>query len=542
MNTTRILASVACLAALAAGARSQMDVTELEGFTTGWRFGYTLAPAGDLDQDGTPDFLASALGSSAFGPYTGQVYRISGKTQAVLGWETGASANAHYGEALAGGVDVNKDGWPEYMVGSPYEDVNGIPQSGGVRMYSGKTNQLWFNWWGNAVDAELGRSVGWAGDWDGDTWQDVVVGAMGGKNQGTATGYVRIFSGKNGATLATFYGQTEGELFGYQSCVVGDWDGDTLPDVAASAPSYKVNGVTVGRVDVRSGADGSTLASWTGTDEPGFFGQSMARIGDVNWDGKDDLLIGAPAPLKPGRVVVKLAGTGATWFEREGEDPTEMLGASVAVTGDVNKDGTPDFMAGGTFSSDGGLARVYSGWSGEVLWSTMEAYAPGDLFGTAVLDVGDLDGDGWTELAVGAAGDDTNGTDAGSVRLITAAHRQPDLGFGGPGAAELEIYGMPLKSGGSASFRLTGAPAAQPALVLASAAQQPVSFKGGTIVPQVSTGLVLPLVTDPQGAIQMAGIIGGGGPVDVYVQTLIVAPALPKGVAFSNAVRIEFLP
>ena len=542
MDTTRTLASLACLAALAAGARSQITVTELDGFTTGWRFGSALAPAGDLDQDGTPDFLASAIGSTAHGPFTGQVYRISGKTQFVLGWELGPSQGAFFGQALAGGVDVNKDGWPEYLVGSPEEDRNGAPSAGGVRMYSGKTNQLWANWFGTNMNQMVGRSVGFAGDWNGDGWQDVIFGSPGGHNQSLATGWVRIASGSNSGTLASFYGQTDGELFGYQACVVGDWDGDTIPDIAASAPSFKVDGVNLGRVDVRSGADGSTLASWTGTDAPGQFGQSLARIGDVNGDGREDLAIGAPASLQPGRVLIKLAGSGAHWLELIGEDPTEMLGMSVARTSDVDKDGVPDLIAGGAWSADGGHSRVYSGATGEVLWSTMTAASPGDLFGGAVLDVGDLDGDGWTELAVGAPGDDTNGNESGSVRLVTAAHAQPDLGFGGPGNVQLEIYGQPLATGGKADLHMTGAEPAQPAFLLASAVQQPVAFKGGTIVPQVATALMFELATDTLGEITLTGIPGGKGPVDVYVQILVLDANQPKGVAFSNAVKAEFLP
>ena len=542
MDTTRTFASLACLAALAAGARSQLEFTELKGFTTGWQFGYTLAAAGDLDHDGTPDFLAAALGSSAQGPFTGQVYRISGKTQAVLGWELGPSEGAYFGQALAGGVDVNKDGWPEYLVGSPLEDRNGVPQAGGLRMYSGKTNQLWANWFGANLNQMVGRSAGFAGDWNGDGWQDVIFGSPGGHSQGMATGWVRIASGSNSGTLATFYGQTDGELFGYQACVIGDWDGDTIPDIAASAPSFKVNGVGVGRVDVLSGADGSTLDSWTGIDAPGQFGYSLARIGDVNGDGREDLAIGAPAALKPGRVFVKLAGSGIEWFQLIGQDPTEMLGASVARTSDIDKDGVADLIAGGEHSSDGGHARVYSGATGQVLWSTMQAQNPGDHFGCAVIEVGDVDGDGWTELAVGASGNDTNGTDSGAVRMVTAAVGQPDLGYGGPGNVQLEIYGQPLATGGKADLRVTGAHAGQPAFLLASAFQQPVAFKGGTIVPQVATALMFELATDLTGGITLTGIPGGKGPVDVYVQILVLDANQPKGVAFSNAVRAEFLP
>jgi hypothetical protein len=371
----------------------------------------------------------------------------------------------------------------------------------------------------------------------------VILGAPGGKNPlAQATGWVRVNSGLNAGTLAIFYGQTAGEDFGHQACVIGDWNGDTVPDIAASAPGYVVNGESIGRVDVRSGADGSTLASWTGVHDGEAFGWSLARIGDVNGDGREDLAIGAPGDDAPGRVLVKLAGSGRAWFELTGQDPAEGLGTSLARTSDVDEDGVLDLIAGGPSAQDGGHARVYSGKTGQVLWATMSASNPGDAFGAAVIEVGDVDGDGWTELAVGAIGDDGNGVDSGSVRLVSAVVVQPDLGFGGPGPVTLQIYGQPLASGGTADMRVTGAEPGQPAFLLASAVQQPVAFKGGTIVPQVATAIMVSLATDTQGAITLTGIPGGKGPVDVYVQVLVLDAAQPQGVAFSNAVRAEFLP
>ncbi|MHC4846327.1 MAG: ligand-binding sensor domain-containing protein [Planctomycetota bacterium] len=118
---------------------------------------------------------------------------------------------------------------------------------------------------------------------------------------------------------------------------------------------------------------------------------------------------------------------------------------------------------------------------------------------------------------------------------------QPDLGFGGPGTAVLSVCGDELSSGGLATLSLTGAPASSSAWILASAAFNPSPFKGGTLV-TVPVLLSVGLPTDGSGAASLPGIVGGFGPLDVYVQAVTLDPGQPLGYGLSNAVRMEFLP
>jgi hypothetical protein len=118
---------------------------------------------------------------------------------------------------------------------------------------------------------------------------------------------------------------------------------------------------------------------------------------------------------------------------------------------------------------------------------------------------------------------------------------QTDLGFGGPGSAVLSLCGDPLGSGGTADLLLTGAPASTTAWLTASAAFNPVPFKGGALV-TVPILMMVPFPTNGAGTLAINNLAGGHGPLDVYVQFVIVDPAQPAGYGLSNALLVELLP
>jgi hypothetical protein len=118
---------------------------------------------------------------------------------------------------------------------------------------------------------------------------------------------------------------------------------------------------------------------------------------------------------------------------------------------------------------------------------------------------------------------------------------QPDLGFGGPGSSQLSLCGDVLASGGSADLVLTDGPPNSTAWILASLVNAPTPFKGGTLV-TVPIDLSFPLPTDANGDASLAGIQGGGGPLDVFVQAVTIDPAQPQGYGLSNALHVSFEP
>jgi hypothetical protein len=139
-------------------------------------------------------------------------------------------------------------------------------------------------------------------------------------------------------------------------------------------------------------------------------GQSVASAGDVNGDGYADLGVGAPSNSSTGKVYVYHGSASgliasANW-SAVGEDIGNIFGFSVATAGDVNGDGFSDLAVGGPgYNGDTGKAYVYhgspSGLSLTPDWSAV-GEANGNFFGESVASAGDVNGDGYSDLAVGA--------------------------------------------------------------------------------------------------------------------------------------------
>lgn len=156
------------------------------------------------------------------------------------------------------------------------------------------------------------------------------------------------------------------------------------------------------------------------------FGWVSAPVPDVTADGVQELLVGAPFHDGPGanagRAYLFDGRSGAELFHVDGALAGEQLGHAVRPAGDLDGDGRADVLVGGsgTLGVTSGVARVYSGASGAVLL-TMQIGAPDDAFGFAVAGLGDVDGDGLPDFAVGAPREDGAGIDAGRAYVVSGA-------------------------------------------------------------------------------------------------------------------------
>ncbi len=409
----------------------------------GWaRFGHAVGAAGDVDGDGYADVTVGA-------PYhsfeLGKVYVYHGSASGLESdptWtETGNQQNAHLGYAVGTAGDVDSDGYADVIVGEPHYDEGGETDLGQVYVYHGSTSGLESDptWTatGDQENAYFGFSVSTAGDVDGNGYSDVIIGAYGYSNGHAGEGRVYVYSSTVGGLQSAPAWMAESNLagaaFGYSVSAAGDVNGDGYADVIVGAHLYD-NGQTdegrafawygsaegLGSNGTPSNADWSAESNWAGAR----FGYSVGAAGDVNGDGYADVIVGAPyydnGQTDEGRAYLYVGKAGglqaAPAWTIQGEQAYAYLGAAVGAAGDVNGDGYADVIVGapgnGEYNDNGqGKALVYygsaDGIDDEADWSA-EGEADSEHFGAAVGTAGDVNGDGYSDVIIGAYGYDQN--------------------------------------------------------------------------------------------------------------------------------------
>jgi len=277
------------------------------------------------------------------------------------------------------------------------------------------------------ASASFGSALATAGDVNGDGYADVIVGAPWFDGGQSDEGRVFVFHGSASglATSPSWMAEADqaSARFGIAVASAGDVNGDGYDDVIVGADQYSNDQMYEGRVFVYHGSASGLGASpaWTaeGDQSTCFFGVSVASAGDVDGDGYDDVIVGAPwfendlfAPAV-GRAFVyhgSAAGLATTpaWITA-GDQAFTFLGGSVSTAGDVNGDGYHDIVVGLHQLSAGqegeGGALVFhgspSGLSASPAWSAEGGQAHAH-FGSSVAAAGDVNGDGYGDLLVGA--------------------------------------------------------------------------------------------------------------------------------------------
>lgn len=255
--------------------------------------------------------------------------------------------------------------------------------------------------------AGFGQAMASLGDVNADGIPDFAVGAP----FGAGVGQIFVISGANGAVLHTLTPNLDfSALFGWAIAGMGDVNRDGVPDFAVSAPTQSA-GASFGRVFVFSGQDGASLFV---IDNPapvgdGFFGWAIASVGDLNGDGIRELVVGAPAHGLNGQgQAFVFSGVDGAWI-RDLTDPALLAGAffgGALAAGDVNGDGVDDIAVGAPEQNGSrGQVFIFNGVNGDRL-GIVDNPTPqaGAIFGEALAIVGDVNGDGLGDLAVGAPG------------------------------------------------------------------------------------------------------------------------------------------
>jgi len=289
--------------------------------------------------------------------------------------------------------------------------------------------EILHEWYGQAVNDALGSAVGGAGDVDQDGYGDLIVGARLVDVTGTDAGMVTVYSGRAGSVLYQFYGDSPGDRLGSGVAGGDDVDGDGVPDLLIGASFDDVGGVTdSGSVRVYSGATGAQLYLFAGSSTVPFVGRSgaVAFAGDVNADGYADIILGTrnggiTSTSLEGVVRVYSGADGSLLYDLMGQAPGDMLGSGVAGAGDVDGDGYDDFLAGAPGAGQGGQAYLYSGWDGSILLTVEDTVHAYHTLGGAVAGPGDVDGDGVPDILVGGSSADHHGADSGGAYVYSGA-------------------------------------------------------------------------------------------------------------------------
>jgi hypothetical protein len=451
----------------------------IDGAAAGDFSGWMVAGAGDVNGDGVDDLLIGArsadnngrnLSGSSYVVFGGVTGPVDLQTLGTRGFRIdGAAAGDQSGASVAPAGDVNGDGLEDLLIGAPYADKNGN-NSGASYVVFGSSSTTpvdlaalgtrGFAIDGAAAGDQCGFSVASAGDVNGDGTADVVIGARYADNNGRiASGSSYVVFGSSATTKVDLSalgtrgfridGAAAGDHSGSAVAGIADFNGDGLGDVLIGSPAADNNGrnssgsayvvhgaVATTPVDLGTlGGRGFRIDGAAATDSTGW---AVASAGDVNGDGADDLIVGAPFASNNGRIysgaihvvfggatgTLDLQTPGDRGLRIDGAAPGDNSGRAVAGAGDINGDGLDDLAFGAPYAdnngrdSSGSAYLVYGGATGPVDLQTLgnrglraDGAAVGDFAGWSVAGAGDINGDDGDDVVVGAPAADNNARD-----------------------------------------------------------------------------------------------------------------------------------
>jgi len=339
--------------------------------------GRALARADDADGDGLDDVLVSSYSGGTFGP---QVRLYSSGSGALLRSHERSSGGGQFGDQVIDLGDVDGDSVADFSVlggfAFPYLPV--------VDLFSGATGALIRSL--PPPQAFSYTSIDRVGDLDGDGRSEIAVGDLGERNaQGELVGAVRIHSGASGALLQTLLGDHSEDFIGMTVAGLSDVDGDGVPDLAVTHNSPTVEDEQA--VAIHSMKSAIKLREWESPIPGSQFGTALAEVGDVDDDGVADIAVGArflavAGEDGAGAVFLYSGRTLDSLYSFWGDLENLNLGTAAGI-GDLDGDGRADLLLGAVGKgADGNYAGRVEARSGNDHF--LSASSPGPLAGESI--------------------------------------------------------------------------------------------------------------------------------------------------------------
>ena len=408
----------------ASGFNRAIELSELDG-RDGFRIdganvsdysGHSVSSAGDVNGDGYDDIIIGAHKADPNGSNSGSTYIIYGKdgdfadninlsnlVDSVGARLDGANARDYSGRSVSSAGDVNGDGYDDIIIGAYLADPNGS-NSGATYVVFGDENGLTttdgievFRIDGESAYDQSGYSVSSAGDINGDGYDDIIIGAHHADPNGYSSGSSYVVFGKASGFNRTINlseldgrdgfrldGESTHDFSGYSVSSAGDVNGDGYDDIIIGAHLADPNGLNSGSSYIVFGKEGGfsrtiELSELDGRDgfrldgvsADDWSGGSVSSAGDFNGDGYDDIIIGAyqadPNGSKSGSSYIVFGKAsrfnrtidlseldGRDGFRLDGANAGDWSGYSVSSAGDVNGDGYDDIIIGASLTDPNG--------------------------------------------------------------------------------------------------------------------------------------------------------------------------------------------
>ena len=388
-------------------------------------FGTCVSYAGDLNKDGYDDVIIGYPSNHQGGQFAGSAYVYFGGEQMDAKADLtiiGQTSNGYLGTSVSFAGDANGDGFSDFFVGGR--------NPGKVFLYFGALSfmiddvaDLIFS--DSKLGSNFGNSFTYISDFNNDGFDDFIISANLDNVNGTQAGRAYIYLG--GPSLGTipeniFTGESKFNFFGESVAFAGDVNNDGFSDVIIGAPGYETDGNREGRVYIFFGnnsLDSKPDVVITGLQHQSI-GDVIASAGDINDDGYDDIIIGAPyigAAVGPASYVYIYYGGNNMDAEADIiiKETLFAFGTDISYAGDINNDDYDDIM----ISDEGNVFFYYGGSTMDTIPDiTLKFHSSGE-FVQSIAIAGDVNNDGHKDILISTSEPTSDSTRTGRIYIYS---------------------------------------------------------------------------------------------------------------------------